>query len=203
MRGVALVLCLLSLVGCDRGDGRSASAPDASVTVTNVVESVRTVSVTNVVTVVITNVVERKTAEPVLSARRTAPYAVSAGGLTATQLLKLLSSSGARMITCDPGAVALVEASEKAVRSLSSVAVVHPLGPADKIAADAGEEVRIVPLSSIDLSAVAEAVRVLGGEVRQVVAVGKPAVRAKMSYGSIRKLAERGDVRRIERDSLK
>jgi len=192
---------LLALVGCDK----AAESPSASpVIVTNFVETIRSVVVTNVVTEVVTNVIiERKAAEPVLSARRTAPYVVSAGGLTATQLMKLLSSSGARMITCDPGAVALVEASDKAVKSLSAVAVVHPLGVSDKIAADVGEDVRIVPLSSIDLTAVSEAVRALGGEIRQVVAVGKPAVRARMSYVAVRKLAERGDVRRIERDEVK
>ena len=58
----------------------------------------------------------------------------------------------------------------------------------------------IVPLSSIDAAAVTQAVRELGGEVVQVVTVGSPAVRAKISYMAIRKLAERGDVRRITRD---
>ena len=173
----------------------------AVVTVTNVVEMTREVVVTNAVTLTVTNVVvERREPERILSARKTAPYAVSAKNLRAVQLRKLLTDAGVRVIACDPGAVALVEASDKMVKGLSSVADVRPLGAADKIAADAGERVRIVPLSTIDAAPVAAAVRELGGEVLQVVTVGNPVVRAKMECSSIRKLAGRGDVRCIERD---
>ena len=173
------------------------------VTVTNVVTVTREVTVTNVVakTVTVTNVVvEKREPERILSARKTAPYAVSAKSLTASQLLKLLSETGVRVVSCDPGAVALVEASDKAARALRGVVGIAPLQPEDKIAAGIGKDVRIVPLSSIDAAVVAKAVRELGGEVREVVTVGAPVVRAKLSYSSVCKLAERGDVRRIERD---
>ena len=202
MRVAAIVFCLLSFVlGCDKG-----SAPVAgkgSVTVTNVVEVTREVVVTNTVTreVTVTNVVvEKRESMRVLSGRRTAPYRVSAGKLDAATLRKLISEAGARTIACEGGAVALVEASDKAARAMRAVADVEALSPESKIAVDAGENVRIVPLSSIDAAAVTRAVRELGGEVVQVVTVGSPAVRAKISYMAIRKLAERGDVRRIERD---
>ena len=113
---------------------------------------------------------------------------------------KIVSEAGARTVACESGAVALVEASDKAVKALRSVADVEAVSVEGKVAADVGEKVRIIPLSSIDATAVTKAVRDLGGEVVQVVAVGSPAVRAKLSYVAIRKLAERGDVRRIERD---
>ena len=198
----AIVLCLLSFVlGCDKG-GESADTPSA-VTVTNVVEVTREVVVTNTVTreLAVTNVVTvKREEERVLSGRRTAPYRVSAGKLDEATLRKLISEAGARTIECEGGAVALVEASDKAVRTVRAVADVEALSPEGKIAVDAGENVRIVPLSSIDAAAVTRAVRELGGEIVQVVTVGSPAVRAKISYTAIRKLAERGDVRRIERD---
>ena len=170
---------------------------------TNVVELTREVVVTNTVTreLTVTNVVTvKREAERVLSGRRTAPYRVSVGKLDEATLRKLISEAGARTIACEGGAVALVEASDKAVRAMRSVMDVEALTPEGKIAVDAGENVRIVPLSSIDAAAVTRAVRELGGEVVQVVTVGSPAVRAKISYTAIRKLAERGDVRRIERD---
>lgn len=201
IRLIGFGCCLASLVlGCDRGEGPAGSSP---VVVTNVVTMKREVTVTNVIekTVTVTNVViEKREPERVLSARKTAPYVVSAKALTATQLLKVLSGSGARVVSCGPGAVALVEASDKTVRALRGVVGIAPLLPEDKIAVDVGESVRIVPLSSIDAAAVAKAVRELGGEIVQVVTVGSPAVRAKMSYSLVYKLAKRGDVRRIERD---
>ena len=170
---------------------------------TNVVETVREVVVTNTVTreLTVTNIVTvKRESERVLSGRRTAPYRVSAGKLDEATLRKLVSEAGARTIACEDGAVAFVEASDKAVKAMRSVVDVEALSPEGKVAVDAGENVRIVPLSSIDAAAVTRAVRELGGEVVQVVTVGSPAVRAKISYTAIRKLAERGDVRRIERD---
>ena len=202
MRVAAIVFCLLSFVlGCDK-DGEPAGLP-TSVTVTNVVETVREVVVTNTVTreLTVTNVViEKRAPVRILSGRRTAPYRVFAGMLDEVTLRKLISETGARTIVCEGGAVALVEASDKAARAIRAVADVEALSPESKVAVDAGENVRIVPLSSIDAAAVTRAVRELGGEVVQVVTVGNPAVRAKISYTAIRKLAERGDVRRIERD---
>ena len=193
--------CLATIaVGCDR---QQSTAAGMSVSVTNVVEVTREVVVTNTVTreLTVTNVVTVKR-EPVrvLSARRTAPYRVSAGKLDEATLRKLVSEAGARTITCEGGAIALVEASDKAVKAMRAVVDVEALSAEGKIAVDAGENVRIVPLSSIDAAAVTRAVRELGGEIAQVVTVGSPAVRAKISYTAIRKLAERGDVRRIERD---
>ena len=202
VRQICLVLSLASLVlGCDWQ--RSADVEGAAVTVTNVVEVTREVVVTNTVTreLTVTNVVTvKREAERVLSGRRTAPYRVSAGKLDEANLRKLVSEAGARTVACEGGAIALVEASDKAVKAMRAVVDVEAIAPEGKIAVDAGENVRIVPLSSIDAAAVTRAVRELGGEVVQVVTVGNPAVRAKMSYTAIRKLAERGDVRRIERD---
>ena len=173
------------------------------VVVTNVVTVTREVTVTNVVekTVTVTNVVvEKREPERKLSARKTAPYVISAKALAPEQLRKLLSDTGVRVISCDSGAVALAEARDKAVQALRGVVGIAPLNAEDKIAAGIGEKVRIIPLSSIDAAAVAKAVRELGGEIVQVVTVGSPVVRAKMSYQLVCKLAERGDVRFIERD---
>ena len=202
LNSLAFVLCILSFVlGCDKG-GEPADMP-TSVTVTNVIEVTREVVVTNTVTreLTVTNVVvEKREPARVLSGRKTASYRVSAGSLDEPTLRNLISESGARVIECEGGAVALVEASDKAVKALRRVANAEAVSAESKIAADAGACVRIVPLSSIDAAAVMQAVRELGGEVVQVVTVGSPAVRAKISYTAIRKLAERGDVRRIERD---
>ena len=198
----AFVLCLLSFVlGCDKG-GTSVSEI-APATVTNVVKVTREVVVTNTVVreVVVTNVViEKREPERVLSGRRTAPYRVSAGCLDDATLRKMVSNAGARVIECENGAVALVEASDKAVVALRRVASVELLSADGKIASDAGENVKVFPVSSIDAAPVAAAIRKLGGKIVQVTTVGKSVVRAKVSYSAIRKLAERGDVRRIERD---
>ena len=199
-----LVLCALSVAGCGRED--SVASAKEPVTVTNVVETVREVVVTNTVTreLTVTNVViERREPVRVLSARRTAPYRVSAGKLDEAALRKLVSDAGARVIECEGGAVALVEASDKAVRALRRVVSAEAVSAEGKVAADAGESVKVFPLSSIDAAAVTAAIRDLGGEVVQVVTVGTPVVRARLSYAAIRKLAERGDVRRMERDDRK
>lgn len=202
MRVAVPVLCLVFLVlGCGR-EG-AVSAENAPVTVTNVVEVMREIVVTNTVVreVVVTNVViERREPVRVLSGRRTAPYRVSAGGVDEPTLRRMMSNAGARVIECENGAVALVEASDKAVAALRRVASAEPLSADGKVASDAGENVKVFPLSSIDAAAVAAAIRVLGGKVVQVTTVGRPVVRAKVSYSAIRKLAERGDVRLIERD---
>ena len=200
IRQICLVLSLVSIaVGCDREE--RAAVGNRVVTVTNVVEVTREVVVTNEVTLTVTNVVvEKREPVRVLSGRRTAPYRVSAGKLDEATLRKLMSDSGARTITCEAGAVALVEASDKAVKAIRRVADIEPLSVEGKVAADAGADVQILPLSSIDAAAVTQAIRELGGEVVQVVTVGTPMVRARLSYVAIRKLAERGDVRRIERD---
>jgi len=173
------------------------------VTVTNVVEIVRVVTnvVTQTETVAVTNaVVERREPVRILSARKTAPYVVSSSVLDEARFRRFLSDAGARVIECSAGAVALVEASDRSVRALGEVTSVKALAPEDKIAPDAGERVSVTPLSFIDASAVEKAVRDLGGEVTQVTTAGQPRIRAKMSCSAIRKLAARGDVRRIERD---
>lgn len=197
---MAFVLCLLSLVlGCGR-EGPEVTAP-AAVTVTNVVEVTREVVVTNEVTLTVTNVVvARREPERVLSSRKTAPYAVSAAALDEAALRRIISDAGARAISCSGGAVALVEASDRAVKALRRVTTVEAVSAEGKIAPDAGENVRVIPVSSIDSAAVAAAIRAAGGEIVQVLTVGSPAIRARISYSMIRKLAERGDVRSVERD---
>ena len=196
----SLAIAALLLSGC----GAEVSAPGEAVspvTVTNFVEVTREIAVTNTVTVTNVVVVHRE-AERVLSLRKTAPYSVSGCSLTPEQLVKLASAAGARVVECGAGAVALVEASDKAAGNLRAggVLAVHPLAAEDKIALDAGGEVRIVPVSAIDVAALTKAVRSCGGEILQVIASGSPAVRAKVSFAAMKKLAERGDVRRIERD---
>ena len=205
IRQICLVLSLVPIaVGCDRQ--QSTAVERATVAVTNVIEVTREVVVTNTVTreLAVTNVViERREAERVLSGRRTAPYRVSAGKLDEAALRRIVSDAGARVIECECGAVALVEASDKAVAALRRVVSAEQLSSEGKVAVDAGENVTVLPLSSIDASAVTAAIRDLGGEIVQVVTAGRPAVRARLSYSAIRKLAERGDVRRIERDDKK
>ena len=205
LRGCKAVFAVLSLVSFLLGCGREAQAPvdNAPITVTNVVTVTREVVVTNTVVheMTVTNVVvEKREPERILSGRRTAPYRVSAGKLDEATLRRLIADAGARVIECEGGAVALVEASDKAASALRRVTNAEPLSAEGKIAVDAGERVRVVPLSTIDAAAVVAAIRDLGGEVVQVVTVGRPIVRARLSYVAIRKLAERGDVRCIERD---
>lgn len=205
LRGCKAAFTVLSLVSFVLGCGREAQTPveNAPVTVTNVVTVTREVVVTNTVVheMTVTNVViEKREPERILSGRRTAPYRVSAGKLDEATLRRLIADAGARVIECEGGAVALVEASDKAASALRRVTNAEPLSAEGKIAVDAGANVRVVPLSTIDAAAVVAAIRDLGGEVVQVVTVGHPVVRARLSYVAIRKLAERGDVRCIERD---
>ena len=201
VKRIAVVFCLLSVVGCGREE--PASVENAPVTVTNVVTVTREVVVTNTVTreQTVTNVViEKREPVRILSGRRPAPYRVSAGRLDEPTLRKMISDAGARVIECEDGAVALVEASDRAVAALRRVASAELLSAEGKIAVDAGENVKIFPLSSIDAASVSAAIRELGGKIVQVTTVGRPVGRAKISYSAIHKLAERGDVRRIERD---
>ena len=195
----SIIVGAFLLLGCEKEP--LVVSENAPITVTNVVETVREVVVTNTVTLMVTNiVVEKREPERVLSSRKTAPYAVSAAALDEAALRRIISDAGARAISCSGGAVALVEATDRAVKALRRVTTVEALSAEGKIAPDAGEDVRIVPVSSIDSAAVAAAVRAAGGEIVQVVTVGSPAIRARVPYSVIRKLAERGDVRSVERD---
>ena len=197
----SIIVGAFFVLGCEK---ESLSVfENAPITVTNVVTVTREVVVTNTVvreTTVTNVVIERREPERILSGRRTAPYRVSAGKLDEATLRRLVSDAGARVIECEGGAVALVEASDKAASALRRVVNAELLSAEGKVAVDAGENVRVVPLSTIDAAAVVAAIRDLGGEIVQVVTVGRPVVRARLSYVAIRKLAERGDVRRIERD---
>ena len=195
----SIIVGAFLLLGCEKEP--LVVSENAPITVTNVVETVREVVVTNEVTLTVTNVVvERREPERALSSRKTAPYAVSAAALDEAALRRIISDAGARAISCSGGAVALVEASDRAVKALRRVTTVEAVSAESKVAIDAGENVRVVPLSSIDAAAVVAAIRAAGGEVVQVITVGSPAIRARLSYSAIRKLAGRGDVRRIERD---
>lgn len=197
---IVVVACLMSLaLGC----GRENSAP-SSITLTNTVDVVREVVTTNTVTVTVTNVVTVKRVEEMsLSARRTSPYVVSSDTLDPVRLRKLLSDAGARVISCAAGSVACIEAREKSLETLRTggVVSVRPIPPQEKVAPDVGEDVSIVPLSSIDAAAVAQAVKDLGGQLVQVVTVGRARIRAKLPLAVVRKLAERGDILKIERDA--
>ena len=195
-----LAIAALIFAGC----GAEIPAPEGAptgVVVTNFVNLTRLVVVTN--TVCLTNTaVQQKEPERTLSLRRTAPYFVSGRSLGPGQLRALASAAGARVVECGTGALALVEASDVAAETLRTGGVlsVFPLSAKDKIAAGAGGAVRIVPMSAIDVGAVVDAVRSCGGEILQVTSAGSPAVRAKVSFAAMKKLAGRGDVRRIERD---
>jgi hypothetical protein len=195
-----LVIAALIISGCGyESDVEKTSVPQP--TVTNFVVVTKELVVTN--TVCLTNtVVVRQAPARLLSMRRSAPYLVSAPSLQQDQLRNLLSNAGARMVECNAGSIALVEATDKTVAMLKAGGVlnVHQLLPEDKIAKDAGGNVRVIPLSTIDCAAIVKEIRQQGGEILQVVTVGKPAIRAKMTFSAIKKLAERGDVRRIERD---
>ena len=189
-----VVMVAAMVVGC----GRQPSASSSAVT-TNVVTVAKTVVVTNVVTV-------RREIPRALTPRKTAAYLVSTKNLRGGQLRKVLGDAGARIVSCDPGAVAVVEAPDKVVETLRTGGVVdvHQLEAADKYSVDLafGESlrgVRILPLSVIDVEPIAAAVRELGGEVVRVVTEGSPAVVAKVSGRSVKVLAGRGDVRLIER----
>ena len=170
----------------------------------------REVVITNVVTVVTTNVVvekrvvceQRCVEDVILSPRKTAPYLVSAPSLRASELQQLLREGGARIIECEPGAVAIVEAPAKVAENLrvGGVLRVRALSGEEKRVGDVGENVKITPLSSIDAKGVADAVRALGGELRQVVTVGRPAIRAVLSREAVEKVSKLGSVLKIERN---
>lgn len=201
---MSVVLGAAMAVGCGREPSAASHVVATNVvtvakTVTNVVTETKTVVVTNVVTV-------RRAAPRALTPRKTAAYLVSTKNLRGAQLRKVLGDAGARIVSCDPGAVAVVEAPDKVVETLRTGGVVdvHPLEAADKCSVDLtlGESlrvVRILPLSVIDVESVVAAVRELGEEVVRVVTAGSPAVVARVSGRNVKVLAGRGDVRLIER----
>lgn len=189
----------LSLTGCDRPAGSAGPRP---VAVTNVVTVTRTVVVTNEVYLTITNFVEAPAAT-CLTSRRSAPYVVSTASFREKELGKFLRSAGARILECRPGARALVEAPPKVVEEMrrGGVVTVSPLLPEDKLLAaipSAGSfKAIIVPTSSIDCAAVAEAVGKTGGTGIEVVAAGSPSVTAELPVDAVRAIASRGDVLKI------
>lgn len=210
LKSITVFLCGVGLA-CLSGCGRETDAPVAvrEVVRTNLVE--RVVTVTNVVTTisVVTNVVQvpEVKEKPPLSARKTAPYHVSARHLGPVQMRSLLVAAGARVLECESASVAVVEAPDAVVSALKvgDVMRVDRLRREDKLPAVMPDGatvmgVRIIPLSSFDLPRVVAAVREAGGELVQVISGGGSVVRAKMSAASICQFAERNDVRRIERD---
>lgn len=193
-RMLMAVLASAVFAGCDELAERCAR----QVVVTNVVTVTKTV--------VVTNAVEAKAARPVaLSIRKTCPCAVWTDAMGAAALRKFLQEAGARVMDARIGSVASIEAPEKVIDELRSGGLVKvaPILPEEKIAAEAGDDVRIVPVSSIDCAAIAEAVRELGGELKSVVSAGSPVIRAHVDLPKQRKLAERGDVFAIRRDNQK
>lgn len=203
-RGVVFAIFgFVLLSGCDCRQGG-----DSHAATTNVVTVTREVVVTNTVTITVTNIV-KALAEPVLSSRRTAPYVVSTSAFRGSELRKFLQTAGARILECNPGARAVIEAPEKVVTELrrGGVVTVSPMIAADKLAADmpaeGTAEVVILPISSIDCAAVAQAVRKAGGELGQVVTVGSPMVKAKLGAAAIRSIVDRGDVLAIDVKSEK
>lgn len=186
----------------------------APVVETQVVTNFVEVVVTNVVTV--TNVVELKPPERVLSLRKTAPYLVTSDVLPAAKLVEHLSKAGARVLRAYPASRALVEANDTMVAAMgeeSGLYRVEPLAAEDKIGAgvlpltEAGENAEPVtvvlvvhPVSSIDVGQIVTAINRLGGEAKAEIVEGRPLVRAKLSEDKVVELARRGDVRRIERD---
>ena len=206
MKRILVSLGLLgAVVGCDKAAIDNEAASPVTMVVTNVVtvKNVREVVVTNVIEreVIVTNVVvEHREPERILSKRKTAPYLVFGPDLDVVTMRKVMSDSAARVVECKPGAFALVEASDKAVKSAPPLVTVVPMPARGKIAADVGEKVKIIPMSTIDVAPIADAIRALNGKIEKVLTVGAPAIRAKLSYVAISKIAERGDVRRIERD---
>lgn len=183
-----------------------------TVSVTNLTELVVTNSVT------VTNVVELLPPPRVLSMRKTAPYRVVSGSLTPEMLREELAKSGVRVLVSAPASVALVEASDAMVAEVKGVAgldLVEPLTPAEKISPGvlsakpetAGKglvpvlvPVVIRPMSSIDVGAIAKAVKDAGGEAVAEIVAGRPLVRATVAEQVVSELARRGDVRQIERD---
>ena len=191
-------LCLAALlVGC----GSEREDVVLEVSLTNLVTVTETVTITNTVTLTVTNFVEcvREQVVP-RSSRKSAPYVVSTTSFRGSELRKFLQSAGARIIECNPGARALVEAPEKVVKEMrrGGLVTVSELSTADKLSEDLptdGEvEVVIRPLSTIDCAAVAEAVKTAGGSLEQIVTVGSASIRARVPAQKLSILAERGDV---------
>ncbi len=199
----SLAIVLVGLfAGCsDEPLSQDEKVVTREVVITNVVNITREVVVTNVVELTTTNIIEL-VKKPILSPRKTAPYLVSAPSLRLSELNDLLRASGVRIISSDPGAMAIVEAPSKVANELAigGVMCVHVLTPEDKMGSEVGEKVKITPLSSIDIKIVADAVRELEGELTQVVSTPRPLVRATLKYTALNELVKRGYILKIERD---
>lgn len=196
---------------------RSANASDSRmvdittpVSVTNYVSAKRIVTLTNFVqrTVTVTNTVTVKCVEPRrLTKRKTAAYTVSAKAMRGTELNKFLRASGARILECDPGAVAIVEAPDGVVDTLmmSGLVTVNQLKAKSKIIGDVEGDIKVYPLSSMDFKSVADAITALGGKIKvaQEPTGGKFMLACDLSLESILELAARADVRKIEKNDKK
>ena len=208
--GTVLVVCLASIVIGSCTSRRQEEACTAAEKVpegsgsgvsTNVVEVTREVVVTNTVTVTVTNVVEVAPPEAPLSARRTAPYVVESDVLSGEKLRAAVSECGARFIDVKRVSSAVVEASTNAVEKLRGAGffTVRKLGAAEKLGSVGTDgKVLVYPVSAIDATAVAEAVRACGAAPEEKLVEGRAAIAAELRYEDMLKLAERGDVRRIE-----
>lgn len=216
--GLAAGAAALALV-CPRRDcpGRGEcaapqpAAPSAPVEVTNVVSVVETV--TNAVTVAVTNVVAAVPPPRVLSRRKTAPYEVVCEVMPPERLRLALSKAGARAISVSAGSVAVVEANDRAVAALKGEGVFRvaavspeskvahgllPLRPGAEPSAEVSRHVRVVPVSAIDVGEISSAVTALGGTFEAVLEEGRPVVKAVVSEKGVLELARRGDVLRVE-----
>ena len=190
------VLLSFVLVGCDRPQ-------PSAVVVTNVVDVVREVVVTNSVTV--TNVVTaRIDPASARTVRQTAPYVVSSSVLSHRQLRDALTAGAARVLTLER--TATVEANDRILSALAEKSAgtvsIRPLGAATKVArgAESGGHVIVHPVSQLDLMAVKAAVKQSGGEVvSELPVAGKSALVCKMSRESVGEVASRPDVWLIER----
>jgi hypothetical protein len=118
-----------------------------------------------------------------------------------------LRASGARILECDPGAVAIIEAPDGVVDTLmmSGLVTVNQLKAKSKIIGDVEGDIKVYPLSSMDFKSVADAITVLGGKIKvaQEPTVGKFMLACDLTLESILKLAARADVRKIEKNDKK
>ena len=186
---------LAALLAVVAGCGKDSANGDASKVVVVTNEIVRYVAVTNFVEAAPPGNPHR------LSLRKTMPYVVTSDTLAGERLATSLSAAGARVVSIATVEKAIVEATDRAAEAIrdGGLCAIRALAPEEKLHGVAGGgAVKIIPLSSIDAGPISSAVKKLGGEPVAEIVGGRTEIRAELSHEDILKLAERGDVRKLE-----
>ena len=147
----------------------------------------------------------------ILSRRGTSPFLVVSREMATRAVRDRIAACGARVTGVVPPYGIVVEADGAAVEKIAadgSFLAVETLSAADKMSGSLKQEIQsgandlsvtVVPLHKDDSSVLEELLVAKGAKIRREVASDRGSVRADVSVDAVEELAERGDVRWVER----